>query len=88
VPLNAQSVPQIFKRIAHCLGLPAEDIARTSGYSFRVGAAQDLLALHIDLASVVQAGRWRDTRMPMRDGEWLFAKRRGMPRGAKEQGRV
>ncbi len=53
-----------------------------------VGAAQDLLALNIDLASVMQAGRWKDTRMPMRYGERVLAKRGGMARAAKEQGRV
>ena len=43
--------------------------------SCRVGAAQDLLALNIDMASVMQAGRWRDTRMPMRYGEEVLMRR-------------
>ena len=33
------------------------------------GAAQDLLALNIDMASVMQAERWKDMRMPMRYGK-------------------
>ena len=37
-----------------------------AGHSARVGAAQDLLALNISLASVMQARRWKDTRMPIR----------------------
>jgi hypothetical protein len=41
------------------------------------GAAQDLLALNIDMASVMQAGRWKDTRMPMRYGEKVLAQRGG-----------
>jgi len=56
--------------------------------SCRVGAAQDLLALNLDMASVMQAGRWRDTRMPMRYGEKVLAQRGGTARVAKEQGRV
>jgi hypothetical protein len=50
-------------------------------------AAQDLLALNIDLASVMQAGRWKDTRMPMRYGEHVLAARGGMARAAEKQGR-
>jgi integrase len=87
-PLNAQSIAHIFKRIARWLGHSSDDIARTSGHSIRVGAAQDLLALNIDLASVMQAGRWKDTRMPMRYGEKVLARRGGMARAAKEQGRT
>jgi len=47
-----------------------------------------LLALNIDLASVVmQAGRWKSTRMPMRYGEEVLAARGGMARAAATQGR-
>jgi hypothetical protein len=51
--------------------------ARPDGeqHSARVGAAQDLMALNMDLPSVMQAGRWRDTRMPMRYGESISGKR-------------
>ena len=59
----------------------------TRWHSCRVGAAQDLLALTIDMASVMQAGRWRDTRMTMRYGEKVLASRGGMARAAKSQGR-
>ena len=47
-----------------------------------------MLALNIDMASVMQAGRWKDTRMPMRYGEKVLAQRGGMARVAKEQGRA
>jgi hypothetical protein len=57
-------------------------------HSCRVGAAQDLLALNNDMASVMQAGRWKDTRMPMRYGEKVLASRGGMARAAKSQGRT
>ena len=47
-----------------------------------------MLALNIDLASVMQAGRWKTTAMPMRYGEEVQAGRGGMARTAKAQGRV
>jgi hypothetical protein len=52
-----------------------------------VGATQDLLALNIDLASVMQAGRWKTNRMPMRYGEHILAARGGMAKAAQVQGR-
>ena len=52
-----------------------------------VGATQDLLALNIDLGSVMQAGRWKSTAMPMRYGEEVLAARGGMARAAEKQGR-
>jgi hypothetical protein len=67
--------------------MPAEEVAQVSGHSIRVGATQDLLALNIDLASVMQAGRWKTNRMPMRYGEHVLAARGGMARAAQEQGR-
>jgi hypothetical protein len=38
------------------------------------------------MASVMQAGRWKDTRMQMRYGEKVLASRGGMARAAKAQG--
>ncbi len=67
--------------------MSAKQVRRVSGHSVRVGAAQDLLALNIDLASVMQAGRWKSTRMPMRYGEEALAARGGMSRAAEAQGR-
>jgi hypothetical protein len=52
-----------------------------------VGATRDLLALNIDLASVMQAGRWKTNRMPMRYGEHVLSAQGGMARAAKDQGR-
>ncbi len=66
----------------------AEGIWSRTGHSAKVGAAQDLLALNMDLPSVMQAGRWRDTRMPMRYGEKVLAGRGAMARAAKAQGRA
>ena len=87
-PLTAQIVTAVLRKVGQWIGLSKEEWERISGHSCRIGAAQDLLALNIDLASVMQAGRWRDTRMPMRYGENVLALRGAMARAAKSQGRV
>jgi integrase len=86
--LTAQNVTSILRKVGKWIGLDREEWEKISGHSARVGAAQDLLALNIDLSSVMQAGRWRDTRMPMRYGEKVLASRGAMARAAKSQGRV
>jgi integrase len=85
--LNVDSVAETYKRVARAIGMPTEQVEEISGHSIRVGAAQDLLALNIDLASVMQAGRWKSARMPMRYGEHVLAARGGMARAAAAQGR-
>jgi len=85
--LTAQSVMAVLRKVGRWIGLEREEWERISGHSARVGAAQDLLALNIDLSSVMQAGRWKDTRMPMRYGERVLAGRGAMARAAKAQGR-
>ena len=67
--------------------MPAKQVGHVSGHSVRVGATQDLLALNIDLGSVMQAGRWKSTRMPMRYGEAALASSSGMARASLVQGR-
>jgi integrase len=86
--LTPQTVMAIFRKVGQWIGLEREEWGKISGHSARVGAAQDLLALNMDLPSVMQAGRWKDTRMPMRYGEKVLASRGGMARAAKSQGRV
>jgi hypothetical protein len=49
--------------------MATEDIGATCGHLIRVGATQDLLALNIDLVSVIAAGRWKSHRMQLRYGE-------------------
>ena len=85
--LNVGAIATAFKRVAHWIGMSADEVAQVSGHSIRVGATQDLLALNIDLASVMQAGRWKTNRMPMRYGEHVLAARGGMARAAEKQGR-
>jgi hypothetical protein len=82
------AIAQTFKRIAKFVGMTAEEAKDVSGHSIRVGATQDMLALNIDLASVMQAGRWKTTAMPMRYGEDIQAGLGGMARTAKAQGRA
>jgi integrase len=88
VLLTPQVVTAVLRKVGQWIGLPKEEWERISGHSCRVGAAQDLLALNMDLPSVMQAGRWRDTRMPMRYGEKVLAGRGAMARAAKTQGRA
>jgi integrase len=87
-PLTAQIVTAVLRKVGHWIGLPETEWRVISGHSCRVGAAQDLLALNIDMASVMQAGRWKDTRMPMQYGEKVLAQRGGMARAARSQGRA
>jgi integrase len=80
--LNPSAIANIYKRVAQWVGGPEKQVKAVSGHSIRVGATQDLLSLNIDLASVMQAGRWKSTAMPMRYGENILAARRGMARAA------
>jgi hypothetical protein len=85
--LSVDAIAQAFKRVAKWIKMPDEEVAQVSGHSIRVGATQDLLALNIDLASVMQAERWKTNRKPMRYGEHALAARGGMTRAATTQGR-
>jgi integrase len=85
--LNPGSIAPIFKRVAHWIGMPARFVAEVSGHSTRVGAAQDLAALDIDLAAITQAGGWKSTRMPLQYAEKINAARSGMARAAAASGR-
>jgi integrase len=86
--LTAQNLTAVLRKVGQWIGLARAEWERISGHSCRVGAAQDLMALNIDLSSVMQAGRWKDTRMPMRYGEKVLASRGAMARAAKRQGRT
>jgi hypothetical protein len=80
--LNPGSIAPIFKRVALWIGMPARFVAEVSGHSRRVGAAQDLAALDIDLAAITQAGGWKSTRMPLQYAEKINAAWSGMARAA------
>ncbi len=85
--LQVDAIAQTFKRVAEFVGMTEDEMKQVSGHSIRVGATQDMLALNIDLASVMQAGRWKTTVMPMRYAEVVQPRRGGMARAAKAQGR-
>src|SRR5271163_3348849 len=86
-PLNPGSIAPIFKRVAQWIGMPERYVAQVSGHSTRVGAAQDLAELDIDLAAITQAGGWKSTRMPLQYAEKINAARSGMARAAAATGR-
>jgi integrase len=85
--LHPGSVAPIFKRVAQWIGMPARFVAEVSGHSTRVGAAQDLAELDIDLAAITQAGGWKSTRMPLKYAEKINAARSGMAKAAERMGR-
>ncbi len=85
--LHPGSIAPIFKRVAQWIGMPARFVAEVSGHSTRVGAAQDLAELDIDLAAITQAGGWKSTRMPLQYAEKINAARSGMARAAEKAGR-
>jgi integrase len=85
--LNPGSIAPIFKRVAQWIGMPARFVAEVSGHSTRVGAAQDLAELDIDLAAITQAGGWKSTRMPLQYAEKINAAKSGMARAAAATGR-
>src|SRR5579859_7200742 len=85
--LHPGSIAPIFKRVAQWIGMPERFVAEVSGHSTRVGAAQDLAELDIDLAAITQAGGWKSTRMPLQYAEKINAARSGMARAAAATGR-
>jgi integrase len=85
--LNPGSIAPIFKRVAQWIGMPARFVDEVSGHSTRVGAAQDLAELDIDLAAITQAGGWKSPRMPLQYAEKINAARSGMARAAAVTGR-
>jgi HDOD domain len=85
--LHPGSIAPIFKRVAQWIGMPARFVAEVSRHSTRVGAAQDLAELDIDLAAITQAGGWKSTRMPLQYAEKINAARSGMARAAVKAGR-
>jgi len=85
--LHPGSIAPIFKRVAQWIGMPSRFVTEVSRHSTRVGAAQDLAELDIDLAAITQAGGWKSTRMPLQYAEKISAARSGMARAAAASGR-
>ncbi len=62
-PLQPIEVSRAFRLMAQRAGLSAEECARISGHSTRVGSAQDMLRYGEQLPSIMQAGRWKTAEM-------------------------
>ena len=86
--LGAREVPRIFKEMARKAGLPPSAVAEISGHSTRVGAAQDMVAEGIGMASIMQAGRWTTETSVIRYAERMLAQRSGAAQLAKLQRRL
>ena len=85
--LDPSQIPRIFKGMARAAGLPDDAVDGLSGHSARVGAAQDMIASGVELAAILQAGRWKTTAMVNRYGERLMARRSGAAQLARLQRR-
>ena len=85
--LDESQVPRIYKSMARAAGLGEDEVARVSGHSTRVGAAQDMVARNISLPTIMQAGRWKSTAMVSRYGERILPGRNGSAQLASLQER-
>lgn len=73
--LAAGEVATTLKALARRARLAADRVQRVSGHSLRVGMAQDLVAAGLDLAGIMQAGRWTSPAMPAAYARRLLAGR-------------
>jgi integrase len=72
--LDAGDVGRIFKAMAGKAGLTAEETARISGHSTRIGASQDMVRYGAELPAIMQAGRWKTPVMVARYTRRLTAR--------------
>jgi hypothetical protein len=61
ISLNKSRINKIFKELAGKINIKKEIVAKISGHSTRVGAAQDLLILGASFPVITQKGRWTKT---------------------------
>jgi site-specific recombinase XerD len=61
--LDPGDVARIFKTMARRANLPADEMARISGHSTRVGSAQDMLRYKETLPAIMASGRWKSSEM-------------------------
>jgi integrase len=76
--IDAHEVGRIVRAVIKRLPKEQRPVGSFAGHSTRIGAAQDLVAGGQDLLAVMQAGGWRDPKMPARYTEHLAAMRGGM----------
>jgi integrase len=86
--LSADAVARIFKQMAQAAGLTPQVVQGISGHSARVGAAQDMAVSGIDLAGIMQAGRWKTPQMAGRYIERITARRGAAAQLAARQHRL
>lgn len=76
--LHPYSVARILKDLARTAGLDKPLVAKLSGHSMRVGAAQDMAAAGIDLGAIMHSGGWKSPHMVMRYIEHMEVGKSGM----------
>lgn len=76
MPLSVREVGRIMERLRVRVGSEKA----WSGHSARVGATQDMTRAGIDLAAIMQAGRWKTATMPARYAAREMATRSGRNR--------
>ena len=77
------------KAMVRAAGLTAEQAARISGHSSRVGAAQDMAASdRIEMPAIMQAGGWKSPQMVARYTQRQAARRSGAAKLAELQNRT
>jgi site-specific recombinase XerD len=64
--LGSGQINRIYKQLARQASLNSDLITRISGHSFRVGAAQDLLASGASMPTIMQRGGWSKSDTVMR----------------------
>ncbi len=87
--LDPGDVARLFKAMVRAAGLTPEQVARISGHSSRVGAAQDMAASdRIEMPAIMQAGGWKSPQMVARYTQRQAARRSGAAKLAELQNRV
>ena len=87
--LDGGDVARLFKAMAQGAGLTPEQVARISGHSSRVGAAQDMAASdRIEMPAIMQAGCWKSPQMVARYTQRQAARRSGAAKLAELQNRI
>ena len=86
--LEAGEVARVFKGMAAAAGVPADQVARISAHSSRIGAAQDMAASdRIELPAIMQAGGWKSPQMVALYTRRQAARRSGAAKLAELQNR-
>jgi len=76
VPFSVREVNRIMARVQARIASPKA----WSGHSARVGAAQDMTRAGLDVAAIMQAGRWKSPSMPARYAAHELAEKAGRSR--------